>query len=69
MRDRSDIRDQADFETHRLHRADGILAAGSGSLHIQLNFLNSELLSGFDRLFGGKTSRERRAFARAFEAC
>src|SRR5690606_9120611 len=43
-------------------------ASRSGTLDIQLHFLDSQLLGGFDRLFSGETRRERRTLAGALEA-
>src|SRR6202165_2727860 len=66
--DRRDVRDRRDFETRRLQRTDGGLAAGSRSLDEDLDLLEAMLHRAAGRRFGGDLGGKGRALARALEA-
>src|SRR5688572_2261168 len=68
MRDWGDVGDGADLEAGCLERSDGLLAAGSRTLHVDLDLAHAVLHGTFGRALGRQGRRVRRALARALEA-
>ena len=68
MRNRGDIRNRANFNTHSLGRPDRRFAAGAGALDNHIDFLQPHRLSGFKSLLGSQARGKWSALARTLEA-
>src|SRR4249919_3663856 len=68
MRDGGDIGDGADFEAGGLERTDRLLAAGSRTLHVDLDLAHAVLHRALGRTVSRQGRRVGRALARALEA-
>src|SRR6266508_1286979 len=68
VRDGGDVGDGADLEAGGLQRADGLLAPGARTLHVDLDLAHAVLHRTLRRAIGRQSGRIRRALARALEA-
>src|SRR5690349_5006831 len=67
VRDRCDVGDGADLEACGLERADGLLAAGTRALHVDLDLAHAVLHRAASGTIGRERCGIRRALARALE--
>src|SRR3954463_15846277 len=68
VRDWGDVGDGADLEAGRLERADRLLAAGTRTLHVDLDLAHAVLHRTLGRTVSRERGRVRRALAGTLEA-
>ena len=67
VRDRSNICNRLNLQTHRLHGTNCIFPAGARAFYDDIHFLDPHCLGSFDSLLGCQTGSKGCAFTRAFK--